>query len=328
MADDKEKSPLKVLLKNVRLSYPAIYKPKGFKNSTDEPRFSANFILDPETKLGRANIARMEAAIDYAIENTDWKGKTPKFAEAKLPLRDGDNIDSDGYEGMMFVSASNPRRPKVVDRDKLEVQDGDDDAPYAGCFVDAAVRVWAQNNEYGKRINCSLEAVRFRDDGESFGAGQFDVDDFDELDDDDEDDRPSRGRGRSKRDDAEDDRGSSRSSKRSRDEDEDEDDRPSRGRGRSKRDEDEDEDERPSRGRGRSKRDEDEDEDDRPSRGRGRSKRDEDEDEDERPSRGRSKRDEDDDDGREERRSRRPKRDEDEDEKPRARRSRRDDDDI
>jgi hypothetical protein len=45
------------------------------------------------------------------------------------------------------------------------------------------VELWAQDNQYGKRINASLGGVQFAKDGESFGGGGnvVEADDFDDL---------------------------------------------------------------------------------------------------------------------------------------------------
>ncbi|MEN3144577.1 ssDNA-binding protein [Ochrobactrum sp. WV_118_8] len=344
---EKKKDPARVQLKNVRLSYAHIYKAKGFAggNGDDksEPKFSANALLDPETREGKVNIEKMEDAIDYVIGEHKWSGgKTPKFPEAKLPLRDGENQDSDGYDGMMYVSASNAKKPRILDRDKLDVQEGDDEAPYSGCYVDMIVRVWAQDNKFGKRINASLEGIRFRDDGDAFGAAPLDPDEFDDDDDDDrgsrrdkssrsrdkdDDDRGSRGgrggRSRDKDDDDGDDRRSSRRG-RAKDDDDDGDDRRSSRRGRSKDDDDGD-DRRSSRGRSK---DDDDDGDDRRSNRRGRSRDDDDDGDDRRGGRSRGRDDDDDDGGRDERRSRRSRDDDDRGSRRGGGRRSRDDDDL
>lgn len=183
---EKKKDPARVLLKNVRLSYPALWKPKPFggKGDQGEPKFQANFLMEKDDKLGAKNIAKMEDAIDF-VKGEKWPKGAPKLASAKICLRDSEDMEtiSDGYDGCMYVSASNGKKPRVLDSDGLDVKEGDEGAPYAGCYVDAIVRVWAQDNEYGKRINCSLEGVKFRDDGEAFGAAPVDADDFDDDDD-------------------------------------------------------------------------------------------------------------------------------------------------
>ena len=258
---EKKKDPARVLLKNVRLSYPALWKPKAFggKGDQGEPKFQGNFLMDKDDKIGRRNIEKLEDAIEH-VKAEKWPKGAPKLAAAKICLRDSEDMEemSDGYENCMYVSTSNAKKPRVLDADGLDVKEGDEGAPYAGCYVDAIVRVWAQDNEYGKRINCSLEGVKFRDDGEAFGAAPVDADDFD----DDDDEPPARSKKRG-RDDDEDERPAKR---RSRDED-DEDERPAK---RRSRDED-DEDERPAKRRSR---DED-DEDERPAKRRSRDEDDE-----------------------------------------------------
>jgi hypothetical protein len=70
----------------------------------------------------------------------------------------------------------------VVDRDRTPLT-ASDGKPYAGCFVNAVVELWAQDNQYGKRINASLGGVQFAADGDAFGGGgvRTEADDFDDL---------------------------------------------------------------------------------------------------------------------------------------------------
>lgn len=271
--DDKEESKQlgRVRITNARLSYPALFKPKAFgKNKEGDKKYQASFIIDPSTREGKILCERIEDAIED-VKHAKWGKKPPKL-KGKICFLEGDGDDGEEFDGMMVLRSNNIKRPKVFDRSKLEVEEGDDEAPYGGCYVDGIVTIWAQDNEFGQRINGSLEAVRFRKHGEAFGAAPVSADEFDDLDDDDDDDRPKRRRNR------DDDDGEDKPKRRSRD-DEDEDDRPKR---RSR--DDDDEDDKPKR----RKRDE-EDEEDRPKR----RKRDEEDEEDERPKR--RKRDDDDD---------------------------------
>ncbi|MFN7341429.1 MAG: ssDNA-binding protein, partial [Opitutia bacterium] len=101
----------------------------------------------------------------------------------KLLVQDGDvKADYDGYPGNLFVNARAKTRPLVIDEQRapLAEQDG---KPYAGCYVNASIELWPQDNQYGKRINASLRGVQFARDGEAFaGGGAADVNDFDEVD--------------------------------------------------------------------------------------------------------------------------------------------------
>ena len=253
--------PCKVRLKMVRLSYPHLFKAKGFgRDQTGEKKFSATAIIDPDTKAGKANMDLLDDAIAAAKE-AKWGNKPPKLKSDKICFRDGDD-DADETKGMMICVASNSKRPITLDENGDDVTEADD-VLYGGCYVDMIVRIWAQDNEFGQRINASLEGVKYRDEGEPFsGHSKTTAGDFD---DDDADDRGSRSRGRGRDDDDGDDRGSSRGRGRGRDDegddDDDGDDRGSRGRSRGSRDDDGDDD-RGSRGRGRGR---DDDGDDRGS---------------------------------------------------------------
>ena len=166
------RDPNVLVLKNVRLSYPKLFKPAPFGAEGGDPFYSANFILDK--KVDADTIKAIKARIE-AIKKEKWKDKA---GAVKVCLRDGSERDgSDGYgEDKMFLSASSKqdRKPKVVDKNynPLTAEDG---KPYAGCYVHASIRLWAQDNKYGKRVNAELRVVIHHADGEPFGAGAVDA---------------------------------------------------------------------------------------------------------------------------------------------------------
>jgi hypothetical protein len=88
----------------------------------------------------------------------------------KLCLRDGAEKDEiDGYgEEIKFISASCSKRPPVVGRDLTPLAE-EDGILYAGCYVNVSFRLWAQDNQFGKRVNAQLRAVQFVRDGDAFG---------------------------------------------------------------------------------------------------------------------------------------------------------------
>jgi hypothetical protein len=159
-------NPYEVKLTNVRLSFPNLFVPKGFAGDPNsKPAYSATFLLDK--KVNAANIAALKKAMDHAIRE-QWKGKTP--SGLKLGLRDGaEKEDTDGYgPDVMFVSARNDKKVFVVDGN-LEQLSADSGKPYAGCYVNAVVRAWAQDNKFGKRVNFALGNVQYLRPGEPFG---------------------------------------------------------------------------------------------------------------------------------------------------------------
>jgi hypothetical protein len=46
---------------------------------------------------------------------------------------------------------------------------------YGGCFVNAAVKSWLQDNKHGRGVRCELVAIQFAKDGEAFGEGHVDA---------------------------------------------------------------------------------------------------------------------------------------------------------
>lgn len=159
---------MNIKLSNVRLSFPALHRPKAGPDG-GEPKFSATFLLDKKTDA--AQIKQLQDAIDSLIAS-ELKGKRPKG----VCLHDGsEKPETDGYgDSVMYVSASSKTRVPLVDRNLTPLTE-DDNKPYAGCYVNASIRLWAQDNQYGKRINAALRAVQFVKDGNSFGEGSVDV---------------------------------------------------------------------------------------------------------------------------------------------------------
>ena len=189
-------SPGMVMLKNVRLSFASLFEPDEMENEDGTIRrtFKANFLIAKEDDgFSAANLAKIKKAAEEA-KATKWgsdKKNWPKLRPDKICLRDGDLEDWDGYAGMWYLSANTPekRPPSVVTNRKdangrwVPAREGEEGCPYSGCYVNALVRIWVQDNKYGKRINASLESVQFRADGEAFGAAPVDPNDV--FDDDD-----------------------------------------------------------------------------------------------------------------------------------------------
>jgi hypothetical protein len=172
---------MKVKLSNVRLAFPVLFEAKTV-NGEGKPAFSASFLLDaadPQAKV-------INAAIEQVAKDK-WGAKADAIlkqmrAQDKVALHDGDlKSQYEGFPGMLYVSARSSTRPLVIDKDKspLTEQDG---RPYAGCYVNASVELWAQDNNYGKRVNASLRGVQFYRDGDAFaGGGAASEDEFDDL---------------------------------------------------------------------------------------------------------------------------------------------------
>ena len=153
----------KIMIPNVRLSFPSLFHKAVFDGK--ETKFEATFLIDKNEQADK--IKEIKAAIDAAIKE-GLKGA--KLPADKLCMKDGDGIEYAGYAGCMSLKASSQKRPIVLNRDKTPLTE-EDNKLYAGCYVNAIIELWAQNNQFGKRINANLLGVQFFKDGEPFADG-------------------------------------------------------------------------------------------------------------------------------------------------------------
>jgi hypothetical protein len=176
---------MKLKLNNVRLSYPALFEPKAGPEGGD-PKYSAAFIMDrdnnaPEITAIRDGILAV-AKDTWGEPNVKWhdgklmlKKSDGKALIVKTCLRDGaEKPDSPELDNAMFFNASSKNPVPVVDRDPRVHLNAASGRPYGGCYVNASVRLWVQDNAFGKRVNCALSAVQFAGEGKAFGDAPVD----------------------------------------------------------------------------------------------------------------------------------------------------------
>jgi hypothetical protein len=121
------------------------------------------------------------------VAEAKWPGKGQQTLQAlaaggKICLRDGNSKpDTAGYAGNLFISARTPTAPLVLDQNRQPLTQASG-KPYSGCFVNMSLAIWAQDNQYGKRINAQLRGVQFVKDGEPLaGGGPASADEFGEV---------------------------------------------------------------------------------------------------------------------------------------------------
>lgn len=173
---------MRILLRDVRLAFPSLWQATAPKGG-GEAAFSASFLM-PKTHKQLAELA----AAFKTLAKEKWGAKADSVYKAleaadKLCLHDGDGkAEYEGFEGNKYVSSRSKTRPSVFDGQRQELTQADG-KPYSGCFVNASIELWAQDNSFGKRINAQLRGVQFLRDGDAFaGGGQpADADEFDEI---------------------------------------------------------------------------------------------------------------------------------------------------
>lgn len=178
---------MKLLLKDVRLAFPALFTPTAVGDGA--PRYGAKFIVAPKSPTVEdidaavKTVAEQKWPKNYAsiLEDLNAKGKSSWL---KAAYKDKNGEPYSGFENTFSIGANRKvaeGRPLVIDRQKNPLTETDG-KPYAGCYVNATVDLWAQDNQFGRRINATLLAVQFLRDGDAFsGAAPANVDEFDDL---------------------------------------------------------------------------------------------------------------------------------------------------
>ena len=167
---------MKVLLKNVRLSFPSLFKTEQYAGE-DTEKYAATFLIP---KSDTKTVASIEQACKQALVEKYGEGKVPKGF--KMPLVDGDDKEYQGYADHVCIKANTKKRPTLVNRDKTPIVE-EDGILYGGCYVNASIDVWVMDNSYGKKVLASLNAIQFVKDGEAVGTKSEGADDFEDLDD-------------------------------------------------------------------------------------------------------------------------------------------------
>lgn len=179
-----------IMIKNKRIAFPALAEPKGIGEGS--PAYGTRFIIDPNDP----DVAAIDKAMkDVAIAKWKEDGESildllisnKKVAFQHAPYRStATGKVYAGFEGMFNLGTrSEKTKPTAVDQFGKELVSKSDieRVLYSGCFTHAKVEFWAQDNQYGRRINASLLGIMFAGDGESFGGGSAPapVSDFTEM---------------------------------------------------------------------------------------------------------------------------------------------------
>ena len=194
---------MKVIAKNVRLSFADIFKAKAFEEGGDE-KFSGNFILGEDSTI---IVDKKEVSLDKLrkicnkiyCEKMECK-KVPKTGYDNWALNKADGSDTrkpyvdkddEYYAGVdddtVYLSGSKKAEDckggklTVVDQLKQPVT-AQDDKVYSGCYVNVVIDVYAYKSKTNKGVTASLEGIQKIADGERLGVTKIDAtDDFDEV---------------------------------------------------------------------------------------------------------------------------------------------------
>lgn len=171
-----------ILIQNVRASYANLFKARAGKDDAGNATAAKFGMVGlAEKKTHKEALALLVTVIDDILKEKNKGGKIK--ADSKF-VRDGDLQGKDEYDGMWSISASEqevkPPKLRMADGNAIERTNSQHaDILYSGCYVDMLVKPWFQDNDYGKKVNANLLAVRFVKDGTRFGEAPISDDDVD-----------------------------------------------------------------------------------------------------------------------------------------------------
>lgn len=180
-----------IIIKNVRLSFPDLWTPQEYEKGDGKPRWNAAFLIVP----GSANDKAIRAAIQ-AEAVAVFKDKATSMLEAfegnpqKMCYLDGSKGSTakyDGYPGNWYLATHRQAlikgrpnaRPEIIDANMSPLLP-DDGRPYAGCFVNAKVSIYAQGTP-NAGVRASFSVVQYAGKGEAFSAGTPSLDGFGDI---------------------------------------------------------------------------------------------------------------------------------------------------
>ena len=168
----------RIMLKNVVLAFPALAEPQALGEG--EPAYGAKFPITPNSEQQKA----IEEAI-LAEAKEAWKDKAKNVLE--LLAEDGKLCFTKkvykskktgepytGFEGKHYLSTRNAKtQPTVFNQygEELSAKGDIERQAFSGALVNASIEIWAQDNKWGRRVNCSLRGVMLTGEGENFGGG-------------------------------------------------------------------------------------------------------------------------------------------------------------
>lgn len=180
-------------LTNAVLSFPKLIEAQtnaSFPNAGK--KFSCDLILDPKNpgfaafmgEIGKLASEKWKENAGNILAIIQQDRRLRCFGNGTEKIKKDTFKPYEGYEGKVYISTSSneDRPPQIVGLDGKPIDNANTMARaaaarklYGGCLVNAAVRPWLQDNQFGRGVRCELIAVQFLADGTPFGEAPADV---------------------------------------------------------------------------------------------------------------------------------------------------------
>lgn len=181
-----------IFLSNVRLSFPHLAEPQRKKNEqTGAERVSYNceFIMPQDhagftqfmARYGAMALEKWKEHAQTIMGMVQQDRKSRCYGLGTEKIRKSTLLPYDGYNepGAVFITAGRDTPPQIIQADGSPIDPSNTMAyqqltrkMYGGCYVNAAIKPWLQDNKHGRGIRCDLIAVQFAGDGKPFGEGE------------------------------------------------------------------------------------------------------------------------------------------------------------
>lgn len=169
-----------VKLKTPRIAFPVLFTPEQFKGEGPYS-YSAKFFITPGSEDDKAIRSAIETVAKEKFQKK-WEARISEFCMNKMayPYMDGNRTELDGSADKWILTAKRGEKngaPMALDGEG-KLLSKDTGVIYSGCYVYSSVEFYAQDTG----IRCTLRAVRFKTDGESFSGGKkVDENELDDL---------------------------------------------------------------------------------------------------------------------------------------------------
>jgi len=180
-----------IIIKDVMIAFPALAEPQSLGDG--EPAFGAKFPIEPNSD----NQKLIEDAIRAEAE-AKWKDKASsvlsmleedgKLCFSKKPYRSKKTGEVyEGFENRYYLSARNTKtQPSVFNAygEQLTNKSDIERQAFSGAIAKGvSLEIWAQDNKWGRRVNCTLRGIMLSGEGRNIGGGSApaSADEFAEL---------------------------------------------------------------------------------------------------------------------------------------------------
>lgn len=167
---EKMTKSIDIKLNDVRLSFPSIFNKKEWDQG-NEPEYEAIFMLDK--KKNTKEIKAINDRIDAIL--AERKISRDKIKEDKICLKDGDQHKREEYQGHYIIKGTSKLKVPLFDQKLNLVSEPQSDILYAGCYVNACIRLYFYDNKFGRGISANLKSIQHKRAGEPFGDEPHDA---------------------------------------------------------------------------------------------------------------------------------------------------------